>query len=115
MSAFKLLQTWRNAMTSHEFTDAQQLMADHPDTFRAPPLSTVLNVGVGDIVKVCAGRERFWVEIAAIDGAEIIGWVDNDLYFTDEHGLEYDDEVVFEHRHIYDVIFASLDDHASRH
>lgn len=94
-------------MDNH-FTDAQQMMADHPDTFRAPPLATVLNVGVGDIVKICAGRERFWVEIAAIEGQEIIGWIDNELYFTHEHGLAYDDEVVFEHRHIYDVIFASL-------
>lgn len=98
-----------------EFTDAQQMMADHPDTFSAPPIATVLMVGVGDIVKVCAGRERFWVEIAAIEGKEIIGWVDNNLYLTEEHGLAYDDEVVFEHRHVYDVIFAGLDANASRH
>ena len=49
--------------------------------------------------------ERFWVQIAWTDGKPgrdrgFRGRVDNDLVYTDHHGLSYNDELVFDGRHV---------------
>lgn len=89
-------------------TDAQEMARLHPATFSAPSPDDLSRVKPGDYVKVCSwaknltGRtERFWVEVLAVSDSGIVGRIDNDLVFTNLHGLEYDDRIEFEARHIY--------------
>ena len=57
---------------------------------------------VGDIVKISRGGERFWVTVTK-PGKEVVGTVDNELIFTDKHGLKLGDEVRFPRNQIVDV------------
>lgn len=87
-----------------ELVDAQQMATEYPDTFEAPTETMLAQIKVGDAVKICANnKERFWVEVTAIDGKTLTGRIDNDLVFTDTHGLKYNDTVTFERRHIYQL------------
>lgn len=86
------------------FTDAQAMARAHPDTFEAPGAAELARVGPGSLVKVCASDcERFWVEVSGRVADTLFGTVDNDLLYTDQHGLALGDRVAFELRHIYDV------------
>lgn len=83
-----------------KFENAQQLTKEHPDTFRAPAQEELNSLKVGDIVKVCNGKERWWNVITRISGEKIIAKVDNTLVTTD---LRYDDEITFLKKNIYDI------------
>jgi hypothetical protein len=85
------------------FIDAQQMSKDHPDTFEAPDANQLAVLQVGDIVKVCPGSERFWAEIKEIEGSTITAVVDNDLIYTEQHGLQLGDYIQFEKQHIYNI------------
>jgi len=94
-------------------TDAQQMREKYPDTFGAPSKEQIADLTEGSCAKMCVGRERFWVKVATIDKADpdpfrwkFKGPIDNDLVFTDEHGLSCDDSIEFEGRHIYDTMSA---------
>lgn len=90
------------------FTDAQEMQRRHPSTFSAPTGDEIKGLRTKSYVKVCAGRERFWVQIIGIAFDDVDphktvfrGRVDNDLAFKSEHGLDYNDLITFEGRHIY--------------
>ena len=85
-----------------QFTDAKEMARQH-DFFQAPTMDDLKGVGVGSSVKVCSGRERFWVLVSKIEGDVITGVVDNDLV-CEEHGLKCGDEIMFDKRHIYIVM-----------
>lgn len=91
------------------FTDAQKMRAQHPDTFEAPTADEVASLTAPSYVKVCVGRERFWVEVTSIEKTDdpfmwlFMGVVNNDLQLTHEHGLSCNDVVEFEGRHIYGI------------
>ena len=85
-----------------QFTDAQEMARQH-DFFQAPKVDDLKGVRIGSSVKVCAGRERFWVLVSKIEGDAITGIVDNDLV-CEEHGLKCRDEITFEKRHIYMIM-----------
>ncbi len=97
-------------MMAHELIDGRERHRQNPDTFEIPSDATVAALRVGDHVKVGAltpgaGRveaERFWVQLTSIrdDRTVFVGWIDNLLTFTEQHGLDYEDEVQFEARHI---------------
>jgi hypothetical protein len=76
---------------------------DHPQTFWVPDDDTLAAIVPGWLVKLCAGRERFWVEVSEVTETLLHGRVGNVLVFPEEHGLDLDDEVTFERRHVYDV------------
>lgn len=86
------------------FEDAQALALAHPSTFEAPSPEVLAGLQVGHFVKVCVGRERFWVKLTALDGDRLTGHVDNDLVRTDQHGLRCGDVVQFERRHVYATV-----------
>jgi hypothetical protein len=86
-----------------KFTDAQEMAALYPDTFAAPEKDDLDKIKPGDSVKVCSGRERFWVSVISIDGDKINGIIDNNLISIDEHGLSHKDVVCFEKRHVYQI------------
>jgi hypothetical protein len=77
---------------------------DYPETFAIPILPERMSVQVGDCVKIgvespATGHEKFWVQIVArIDNGNYVGRVDNDL--ADGWGFNYNDQIVFEPRHV---------------
>lgn len=87
-----------------EFTDAQQMAIEHPNTFDAPSLAELSMIAPGCHVKICAGSERFWVLVTAVTRTCIQGTIDNVLVRSSEHGLFFNDPVSFEARHVYDIL-----------
>ena len=81
-----------------EFLDAQEQHKLHPDTFEVPSDITLSELNLGQWVKICDNKERFWVEVKDVNGEKITGRVDNDLVF--EHDFKCDDTIDFEKRHI---------------
>jgi hypothetical protein len=84
-----------------EFADAQEMARKHPTSFEAPPDAVLDGINTGSHVKVCMGSERFWVEVTEVDGDTLKARIDNNLLFTHEHGLQCNDLVEFEKRHVY--------------
>ncbi len=88
-------------MKKIDFIDAQQMKRIHPDTFDVPDQNDLRELKIGDSVKVCAFRERFWAEITAIEGYKITARVDNILL---TNVIKYNETIEFESRHIYDIL-----------
>jgi len=89
---------------------AQRMAKNNPTTFTAPTLGELEELGVEDLVKICNGYERFWVEIKHINQKnvrqkptawEFIGKVNNFLVAEVEY--QFDDLVIFHGRHIYQI------------
>lgn len=89
--------------TQLEFIDAQAMSKKYPATFEAPSKEELYALEEGDIVKVCCADERFWTIIEKVDGEKIHAIVDNELMYTEVHGLRLEDKIEFEKRHIYSV------------
>jgi hypothetical protein len=85
-----------------EFSDAVKLSLEFPGTFQVPSKDEILQLKVGDNVKVCANDERFWVKIVNIDFTkeEIIALVDNMLLRND---LELNEQIRFHFFNIYSI------------
>ena len=83
------------------FVDAQKMATEHPGTFAVPSPDALAALAPGDIVKVCAGDERFWVKLTTVDGDTLHGTVDSMTFRN--HGLLLGDSVEFESRHIYSI------------
>jgi hypothetical protein len=59
---------------------------------------------IGSNVKIVRSSERFWVEVTAkSDDGMVTGTVNSALVFTEDHGLEFGDEVILHEREIVDV------------
>ncbi len=86
-----------------EFDDAQERARQNPATFEAPGPEELGAVGPGSFVKVCCGDERFWTLVTRREGDRIWAKVNNDLAFTNLHGLRDGDEVQYETRHAYNT------------
>jgi len=57
----------------------------------------------GDCVKVCDGRERFWVLLTEVQGDRLVGTIDNHLVGAVGHGLTHPDEILLRRTDIYQV------------
>lgn len=87
------------------FVNAQKMAKEHPNTFEAPTASELCRIGKGTFVKVCADEvERFWVKITKRNGNQLTGVVDNDLFFTGQHGLVCGDEIFFGTECVYSIM-----------
>jgi len=86
------------------FENAQELAKRYPETFGAPSAEDLKSIKVGDFVKVCAGDERFWVEVEKMSKGTIYGRVDNNLIRVDVHGLAYNSRVRLKPENIYSII-----------
>jgi len=91
-------------MTGSIFVDAQKMAKRHPSTFYVPTKAQLAAIAPGAYVKVCAGTERFWVEVKSVNGSKIAGRIDNDLVCTSEHSLNCGDDIEFEPRHVYQIL-----------
>lgn len=92
-----------------EFVDAQQMGKEHPDTFYTLTSDELSKISPGDHVKVCLENhkqdgERFWVLVSSVVGESIEGTVVNRLLGANLFGVDYNDTVRFQKRHIYDRI-----------
>lgn len=91
--------------------DAAKRHRENPRTFPIPSKEMISSVGRGNFVKIGAefpnhgnvNGERFWVRVTAITGSTFTGKVNNDLVYTQQHGLKLNDEISFESKHILDV------------
>lgn len=90
-----------------KFEDAIALSIKHPETFSVPTTEDIDNVskGIYTHVKVAIGGERFWVIVTSIDTDEQIikGEINNDLLFTEQHGLKCGDEVELKYSNVYSL------------
>lgn len=89
---------------THCLIDAQQMHKEHPESFSAPSDAELDNIKLGDIVKVCDSKERFWTKVQSVNNDKITATIDNDLLgMSDKHNCNYGDSIVFEKRHIYAI------------
>lgn len=85
------------------FDNAQKKKQQYPNTFWAPDKELLDSIKPGKFVKVCVGRERFWVKVEQRKGESITGSVTNALLLVDEHGLKLYDWIRFKPCHVYNV------------
>ena len=85
-------------LTKMDFIDAEEMARLHPKAFAYPDTT---NLQVGELVKLCNGRERFWVLLTAIDDNSLTGTIDNQL--VDETGYNFGDMISFGKQHVYQV------------
>lgn len=62
----------------------------------------------GDFVKIRREGERFWLIVQSIEGESITAVVNNNLVFTDKHGLQVGDVVKFDRADVLDIIPAPV-------
>ena len=92
-------------LTKELLTDAQQMAKDNPDTFEAPATEDLDSIKEGSFVKICAAEsERFWVKVTRVEDNLIEGTVDNQLIYSDEHGLDLGDIIKCEKKHVYQTM-----------
>jgi hypothetical protein len=88
-----------------ELANAQERHRQHPDTFAVPAPQWLRAITVGDNVKVCAGRERFWCVVTEREGDQITAQVNNQLVLTHEHGLVAGDVLHCTVENVLDIEF----------
>jgi len=99
---------------TYTLIDGAKRHAKCPDTFEIPDADTRIKCKLGDVVKIGVefkhdelpvNGERFWVRIVRTLPSmfEYMGEVDNDLLFTDAHGLRLGDLVTFGPEHVLEV------------
>lgn len=91
--------------------NAEQMYAEHPDTFWIPDRCTRENLQVGDIVKLVfvldapeegdPGAERMWVRVTDVQGQSYVGELDNIPGFLE--GAEAGNFIEFGPEHVIDV------------
>lgn len=86
-----------------DLIDAQSMHRLHPKTFKVPSHADLLELAPGDVVKVCARAERFWVTLERFVMGEPPYWeatVDNYLLNPGAIGANYGDRIIVEFRNI---------------
>lgn len=81
--------------------DAQAL-AKKDMIFEAPNLTELAAVARNCFVKICDGKERFWVLVEFCNDDTLVGTVDNELLGNQSYATR-GSYVSFERRHIYEV------------
>ena len=89
--------------------DGVLLNQQHPTTFGVPSEREKAGICIGAFVKIGVrghdgSGERFWVQVTELTATHLVGRIDNDLLYTDRHGLECDMLVKFEKRHILNIM-----------
>jgi uncharacterized protein YegJ (DUF2314 family) len=86
------------------FVNAKEMHKNHPDEFSIPSQAMLDSIKKADNVKVCAGKERFWVYVTEREGNNIKGVVNNNLINTSVHGLKLGSKVEVTTDNVYYVI-----------
>ena len=85
--------------TRIQLKDAQALGRQH-DTFYAPKRRDLEKVKKGSVVKICDGKERFWVRVENQKDNLFLGTIQNNLLLST---YTYGDMIAFEKKNIYDI------------
>jgi hypothetical protein len=88
-------------IVAFNFVDAQAMHNDNPERFSVPSKKDLDKLDIGDVVKVCDGRERFWTIITEVNGDFIKASINNHL--LQDYKGSVGDIVEFEKRHIYEI------------
>lgn len=83
-----------------KFVNAQEMHKQYPVTFEVPSKEDLDRLEIGDIVKVSAYNERFWVSIIDIDKSQITAIVNNYLITSK---LRYGDFIRFGLENVYSI------------
>jgi len=83
-----------------EFSNAQELQRQYPETFQVPDKTALSRIMPGDIVKVSALNERFWTKVITIENGIITASMENDLSIEE---LQFGDIIIFNTDSIYDI------------
>lgn len=88
-----------------------ELNTAHPNTFFIPSDEEKNELVPGDFVKIgvsfdstSINTERFWLRVKTISTDGVKGIVDNDLVFTEMHGLDYQDEMSIKFENILSIM-----------
>lgn len=81
--------------------DAQKMHEEFPELLKVPSQDKLDKLTEGDLVKICANEERFWVRVKSVEGDKVTGIIYSDMVLTGYHGLKANDEIQFEKKHIY--------------
>ena len=83
------------------WVDARNLHNLYPDKFEVPTDIELDKMKSGNLVKICNGKERFWVEITEINERYLLGRIDNEIV----SGKDYkkNNIILFEKKNIYDI------------
>lgn len=91
-----------------DFVDAQQMQRQCPDTFEAPTLQELAQIGSESLLKICDQRERFWTRIIVTGPATaepgerwFIVSISNELVF--DHPYKLGDPVLIKARNVYHI------------
>lgn len=91
-------------MSDTKFINAQQMAREFPQTFTAPTADELKAVKVGMHVKLCVGKERFWLKVETIKDGTLFGCITQDLVRTHLHGLKDGDKLSFHQDNIYQIL-----------
>ncbi len=114
-----------NIRPTYTLIDGVVTNVHHPDTFEIPTFQEIARLQPGHYIKIGVTfnphlkigddtpsaeliestyrsfkGERFWLLLTAIKGRTFTGKIANELVYTGNHGLKYDDELIVERRHI---------------
>jgi hypothetical protein len=82
--------------------DAQQIAKSNPNCFQVPSEYDLNNIKSSDTVKICNGKERFYVLVKKVyKNGNIVGFVNNMLYYNSAYN--YNDLVIFHKKNIYNI------------
>ena len=86
---------------NNDLVDAQEMHNLYPDTFDAPSRDDLDAISPGDTVKVSRNLERFLVAVTLINGENITGKVDNDLFLQKD--ISCGSVITLRKRHVHDI------------
>ncbi len=96
-----------NAINNPRFIDGFKMNQEYPDTFEIPSKDEILNIKVGDQVKIGSHKERFWVTILEItvpkshnELYQFLVKVDNDLVMVENNDINYGSDLTIAENHI---------------
>ena len=80
--------------------NAREMSQKNPNSFSHPSKDELNQIKAKDSVKICVGKERFWVEVEKVEDSLITGTIDNNL-LQDE--LEFGQSIQFHKDNIYNI------------
>jgi hypothetical protein len=95
----------------YELFDSERKSKAHPDAWDHPPPKALDRIQPGYMVNVGVTHEklageRFWGVVQELAGAAITIQIDQKLVCSKDHGLNYQDRICVEQRHVFGILDA---------
>ena len=86
-----------------QLVNAQEMARNYPETFKVPNSNDLDKMKVGDSAKICINnKERLWVLITEINGAQLKGKLDNNPVILED--VAFGDLISFKKENIYSIL-----------